>query len=82
MLKIDIEINLANEFIRSLKLPARALISFNHKSNKSFCFFISYYGFKKMIVKNHYWGLLIGKLFDYSSQAKQFTLLDFTYIYY
>ncbi len=51
-LKIYIENNLANSFIRPSKFPARAPIFFNKKLDKSLQLCINYQGLKNLIIKN------------------------------
>ena len=51
-LKTYIETNLANGFIRPSKSPARALILFDKKPNKSLYLCVNYWGFNNLIIKN------------------------------
>ena len=52
ILKIYIETNLANSFIWPFKSLARASILFHKKSNKSLCFYINYWSFNNITIKN------------------------------
>ena len=61
ILKIFIKINLVNNFIRPSKSLIGALILFNKKPHKSFCFCIDYKGLNNLIIKNRYSLSLIGK---------------------
>ena len=64
-LKTYIKTNLANGFIRLFKSSTKVSILFNRKSNRSFCFYINYWGFNNITIKNQYPLLLIGKLLDW-----------------
>lgn len=61
MFKTYIKTNLANNIIRFSKLPAEALIFFDHKSNRSLRFFVDYCSLNNLTIKNQYPLLLIGK---------------------
>ena len=52
ILKVYIETNLVNSFIKSFKLLIKVLILFNCKFNRSFCLYINYYSFNSLIIKN------------------------------
>ena len=71
--KIYIETNLANGFIRDSKSPAVALILFVSKPNGSFCLCVNYQGLNNLTIKNWYLLPLIGKFLAWLGQAKQFT---------
>ena len=60
-IKAYIKTNLANNFIRPLKSPARVPILFNHKLNKTFYLCCYYYGFNNLTIKNCYSLFLINK---------------------
>ena len=81
-LKTYIEINLANGFIKILKSQASAPILFVRKSNGNLCLFVNYRGLNNLTIKNRYLLPLIRKSPDCSGQAKQFTKLDLTSVYY
>ena len=51
-LKTYIKTNLANGFIRPSKFPARALIFFNRKPDRSFRFCVDYRGLNNITIKN------------------------------
>ena len=72
-LKTYIKTNLANGFIRLFKSPAKALIFFDKKLDRSLYLYINYWGLNNIIIKNQYLLLLIGKLLDWLSWAKRFT---------
>ena len=72
-LKIYIKINLANGFIRPFKSLTRAYILFNRKPDKSFCFYIDYWGLNNFIIKNWYLLPLIGESLDQLGRARRFT---------
>ena len=60
-LKTYIKTNLANDFIRPSKSPARAPIFFDKKPDGSFQLCVHYQGFNNPIIKNWYLLLLVGK---------------------
>ena len=70
ILKAYIKTNLANDFIRPSKLPAGALIFFDHKLNGSLCFCVNYRGLNNLTIKNQYPLFLISKLLNCLGQAK------------
>ena len=80
--KIYIKINLANGFIRTLKLPAGAPILFVHKPNGSLCLCVNYQVLNNLTIKNWYPLPLIGESLDWLDQAKQFNQLDFMSAYH
>ena len=73
MLKTYIETNLANGFIWPSKSPARALILFDRKPDRSLRFYINYWGLNNIMIKNQYPPLLIGKFLNQHDRAKRFT---------
>ena len=73
ILKIYIEINLANGFIQALKLLADAQILFIRKPDDSLCLCVYYRGLNNLTIKNRYLLPLISKSLDWFGQAKQFT---------
>ena len=81
-LKIYIKINLANGFIWPSKSLTKALIFFNRKLNRSLRFYVNYWGFNNITIKNQYPLPLIGKLLNRLGRAKRFTQLDLTNAYY
>ena len=72
-LKIYIEINLANGFIRPFKYPARALIFFDKKPDGSLRLCVDYWDLNNITIKNQYPLPLIGKSLDRLGQARRFT---------
>ena len=82
MLKIYIKIYLANDFIRSSKSPASALILFIQKPNSSFCSCVNYWGLNNFLIKNQYTLPLIDKSLDWLGQVKRFTQLNLTSAYH
>lgn len=69
-LKIYIEINLANGFIRYMNFLANASIFCVCKPNSSLCLNVNYRGLNKLPIKNQYLLLLINKFFDQLGWAK------------
>ena len=63
-LKIYIETNLANGFIRASKSPAGAPILFVRKPNGSLCLCVNYQGLNNFTIKNWYPLPLIGESLD------------------
>ena len=53
-LKTYIKTNLVNGFIRVSKSPAKALILFDKKPNKSLQLYVNYWGLNNLIIKNQY----------------------------
>ncbi len=64
ILKIYIDNNLANGFIKSSKSSISALIFFDKKLNKSLRLYVDYQSLNNLITKNRYLLLLVGKLLD------------------
>ena len=81
-LKTYIETNLANGFIQPSKSPARALIFFDWKSDRSFRLCMDYWGLNNITIKNRYLLPLIGKLLDRLNRAKRFIQLNLTNAYH
>ena len=81
-LKIYIETNLKNSFIRPSKSPAEALILFDKKPDGSLRLCVDYRGFNNLTIKNQYPLLLVGESLDWLRQARQFIQLDFTSVYH
>ena len=81
-LKTYMKINLANGFIQPSNSLANAPILFIRKPNNSFWLCIDYQGLKNLTIKNRYLILVIGKSLDQLGQAKYFTQLDLTSVYY
>ena len=52
ILKTYIKINLANNFIYLFKFLARALILFDKKPDRNFCFYVDYQALNNIIIKN------------------------------
>lgn len=82
ILKTYIKINLANGFIQSSKSSVRTLILFFQKPDSSLFLYVNYCGLNNLKIKNQYLLLLIGKLLNWLSQAKQFTHCDLTKVYH
>ena len=82
MLKIYIQTNLANGFIRPSRLPANAPILFICKKDGSFWLCVDYWGLNNLIIKNRYPLPLIGKSLERLGRAKHFTQLDLTNTYH
>ena len=82
VLKAYIETNLANEFIRPSKSPAKAPILFDWKSDSSLRLCVNYQGLNNFTIKNQYPLPLIRELLDRLERAKQFTQLDLTNAYH
>ena len=80
--KAYIKTNLANGFIRPSKLPDRAPILFDRKSDGSLRLCVDYWGLNNLTIKNRYPLLLIRESLDKLERAKQFTQLDLTSAYY
>ena len=81
-LKIYIETNLANGFIRPLKSRTGASILFDKKPDRSFRLCVDYWGLNNIIIKNRYLLPLVGESLDCLGRAKQFTQLDLTSAYH
>lgn len=82
ILKIYIEDNLKNGFVRIFKSSARVLILFVKKTNVFLWLYIDYQELNNFIIKNWYPIPFIDKLLDYVGQAKHFMQLDLTSAYY
>ena len=72
-LKIYIETNLANSFIRPSKLSANALIFFVGKPNGIFCLWVDYRSLNNFTIKNQYLLPFIAKSLDQLGWKKRFT---------
>ena len=81
-LKMYIETNLANGFIRLSKSFAEAPIFLDRKPDISFRLCVNYWGLNNIIIKNQYPLLLIGKLLDWLGRTRRFIQLDFTNTYH
>ena len=81
-LKIYIETNLANGFIRPSKLPAGASILFVEKPDGSFYLCVDYRGLNNLTIKNRYLLPLIGESLDRLDRAMRFTQLDLISAYH
>ena len=82
ILKVYIETNLANGFIRLPKSPAGAPILFDRKSDSFFRLCVNYRGLNNLTIKNQYSLLLIGKLLERLRRARRFTQSDLTSVNY
>ena len=82
ILKTYIKNNLANSFIYPSKSLAKAFIFFDLKLDKSLCFFVDYWGFNNITIKNRYSLPLIDELLSWLSCAKRLTSLDLKNVYY
>lgn len=69
-LKIYIENNLANHFIRLFMSSARTPIWFNKKPDGSLWLYINYQGFNNITIKNQYLLLLVSKFLDQLGHTK------------
>ncbi len=81
-LKAYIKNNLANDFIRPSKSPAKAPILFDKKPDGSLRLCMDYQGLNKLTIKNRYPLLLVGKSLDRLDRARRFIQLDLTNAYY
>ena len=72
-LKVYIETNLANCFIKLSKSPVIAPIMFDQKSDNFFQLCVNYQGLNNLMIKNRYLLPLIGELLDRLKRAKRFT---------
>ena len=81
-LKIYIETNLANGFIRPFKSLAGASILFNQKPDGSLYLCVNYRGLNNIPIKNQYPLSLIREFLDWLSRARQFTQLDLINAYH
>lgn len=82
ILRVYIDKNLANGFIRPSKSPSGAFILFVSKPNKGLRLCVDYRGLNNIIIKNWYHLLLIDESLDRLDQAKLFTKLDLIDAYY
>lgn len=73
---------LANKFIRLSKSFFYTCIHFMPKLNKSLRLCVDYWNLNNLIINNWYLFLLVNNSFNWFSQVKQFTKLDFTDTYY
>lgn len=81
-LKIYIETNLANGFIRHSKSLTGISIFFFQKLDGSFCLYVNYQDLNNLIIKNCYLLPPISKSPDLLDWAKYFTQLDLTNTYH
>ncbi len=77
-LKAYIENNLASDFIRPSKSPARAPILFDKKPNGSLRLCVDYRALNNLIIKNRYPLPLVRESLDRLGLAQCFTHLDLT----
>jgi len=75
-------IHLKNNFIRFSRLSAALPVLFIFKINKGFRLYVNYKSLIIITIKNRYSLLLIKKIFDRVTGAKNFTKLDIKIIYY
>ncbi len=80
--KADIKNNLANDFIRPSKSPAKAPIFFDKKSDRSLKLYMDYWDLNNLIIKNQYPLPLVGELLNRLVWAWRFTQLDLTNSYH
>ena len=81
-LKTYIETNLANRFIKPLKLSVNILILFERKSDGFLQLCVNYKGPNNLIIKNGYLLLLFKESLDRLRRARRFIQLEFTNTYY
>ena len=81
-LKTYIETHLKTGFIWHSKSPADTPILFDKKPDGSLHLCIDYQGLNNLTIKNWYLLPLIGKSLDRIGQAKRFTQLNVTSVYY
>ena len=81
-LKTYIKTNLANGFIRPSKSLVGAPILLSKKPNASLWLCVNYQRFNKLTIKNQYLLLLVKKFLDWLAQARRFTQLDLSNVYY
>ena len=74
--------NLLNNFIKSFKLSARALILFIKKKDDTLRLCVNYKDLNLIIIKNCYLLSLIDESLNYLEQVKIFTKLDLMSAYY
>lgn len=82
ILKVYLKTHLKTGFIWLSTSPARVLIFFYKKSDSNLHLYVNYQDLNKLIIKNRYVLLLIGKCLAWLGYAKQFTQLDFINIYH
>ncbi len=82
ILKAYIENNLANNFIRPSKSPARASIFFDKKPDGSLRLCVDYQDLNNLAIKNWYPLCLVGESLDWLGRAQRFTQLDLTNAYH
>ncbi len=75
-MKVYIENNHANDFIRPSKSFAGAPILFDKKPNNSLRLCVDYQGLNNLTIKNRYPLPLVEELLDWLGQAWRFTQLD------
>ena len=81
-LKIYIETYLKTGFIQSFRSISGAPILFDKKSDGSFWWYVNYWAFNNLMIKNQYLVLLIGKGLDWLGRPKRFTQLDLISAYH
>ncbi len=81
-LKVYIENNLANGFIKPSKSPTKAPIFFNKKSDDNLRLCVDYQDFNNLTIKNWYPLSLVRELLDRLSRTQCFTQLDLTNVYH
>ncbi len=81
-LKVYIENNLANNFIRLFKSSAGAPILLDKKSDSSLKLCVDYWDLNNLTIKNWYPLLLIRELLDRLSRARHFIQLNLTNAYH
>ena len=82
ILKTYIKTHLKIGFIRPFKSHPGAFILIDKKSDSSHWLCVDYWGLNNLTMKNQYLQPLIGESLDRLSQAKRFTQLDLTSVYY
>ncbi len=81
-LKAYIENNLASDFIRPSKSPAKVPILFDKKPDGSLRLCVDYRGLNNLIIKNRYPLSLVEESLDRIEWAWRFTQLDLTNAYH
>ena len=82
ILKTYIKTNLANSFIQSFKSLAGVFIFFNKKPDRNLRFYVDYWGFNNINIKNQYPLPLINKSLNWLGWAKRFIQLDLINAYH
>ncbi len=82
ILKIYIENNLANGFIRPSKTSAQTSILFNKQPDKSLWLCIDYQDFNNLTIKNQYPLLLVGESLNWLGQTQYFIQFNLTNTYH